>query len=52
MTADRLDPRFLPAGWRRDLDTFLAERAAGMNAFMLSRRRVERQEKRRKKSKK
>lgn len=41
MTADRLDPRFLPAGWRRDLDTFLAERAAGMNAYMLSRRRVE-----------
>jgi|GEM_PF-620337 len=41
MTVNAVHPRFLPAGWRRDLDVFLAERAAGMNGYMLSQRRVE-----------
>jgi hypothetical protein len=41
MTISCVTPRFLPAGWRRDLDLFLAERAAGMNGYMLSQRRVE-----------
>lgn len=41
MTIYGMTPRFLPAGWRHDLDIFLAERAAGMNGYMLSQRRVE-----------
>lgn len=41
MGEELLHTRFLPAGWRRELDTFLAERAAGMNAYMLSRRRID-----------
>lgn len=41
MTETQIQTRFLPAGWRQDLDLFLAERAAGMNAYILSRRRVD-----------
>ncbi|MFU8835652.1 DUF1127 domain-containing protein [Roseovarius autotrophicus] len=41
MTADIVHTRFLPAGWRRDLDLFLTERAPGMNGYMLSRRRID-----------
>jgi hypothetical protein len=40
MTTYGMTPRFLPAGWRRELDLFLAERAAGMNGYMLARNRV------------
>ncbi|GAW34812.1 hypothetical protein RA2_01864 [Roseovarius sp. A-2] len=40
MAETDLTPRFLPAGWRRDLDLFMAERAPGMNAYMLTRRRL------------
>jgi hypothetical protein len=32
--------QFLSATWRRDLDLFLAERAPGMNAYMLGRTRL------------
>lgn len=32
--------RFTPAQWRRDLDLFLAERAAGMNGYLLARQRL------------
>lgn len=41
MTEKSLPIRFLPAGWRQELDLFLAERAAGMNANALSQRRIE-----------
>ncbi|RXV66541.1 hypothetical protein C6W92_03490 [Roseovarius sp. A46] len=40
MTETDLTVRFLPATWRRDLDLFMAERAPGMNAYMLSRARL------------
>lgn len=40
MTATDLTIQYLPTGWRRDLDTFMAERAAGMNAYMLTRHRL------------
>lgn len=35
-----LTTRFMPAGWRYDLDLFLAERAAGMNGYLLARSRL------------
>lgn len=40
--ATAADPEiaFLPDSWRRDLDLFMAERAPGMNAYMLSRARL------------
>lgn len=40
MADQDLHTRFLPATWRRDLDLFLAEHAAGMNAYMISRTRL------------
>lgn len=40
MAETDLHPRFLPAGWRRDLDLYLAERAGGMNAYMIARHRL------------
>ena len=40
MTLYATTTHFLPAGWRRDLDLFLAERAAGMNGYMLARNRL------------
>jgi hypothetical protein len=35
-----LTTRFMPASWRHDLDLFLAERAAGMNGYLLARPRL------------
>jgi len=35
-----LHTRFLSATWRRDLDLYLAERAGGMNAYMIARHRL------------
>ncbi|WP_297772479.1 DUF1127 domain-containing protein [uncultured Roseovarius sp.] len=35
-----LNTRFLPARWRHDLDLYLAERAAGMNGYILARQRL------------
>ncbi|MDZ7709002.1 MAG: DUF1127 domain-containing protein [Roseovarius sp.] len=32
--------QFMPATWRHDLDLFMAERAPGMNAYMLTRHRL------------
>jgi len=40
MTETDLTVRFLPANWRHDLDLFMAERAPGMNAYMLTRARL------------
>ncbi len=40
MADQDLHTRFLPATWRRGLDLFLAEHAAGMNAYMISRTRL------------
>ncbi|MDR9393006.1 DUF1127 domain-containing protein [Roseovarius sp. SYSU LYC5161] len=40
MTSNIPEIGFLPTSWRRDLDLFLAERAQGMNAYMLSRNRL------------
>lgn len=40
MTEPDLEIQYLPKSWRRDLDLFLAERAPGMNAYMLSRHRL------------
>ncbi len=40
MTPSNLHVHFPHPGWRRDLDLFLAERAPGMNAYMLSRNRL------------
>lgn len=40
VTTFHLDIGFMPAGWRRDLDLFLAERAPGMNGYVLSRNRL------------
>ena len=40
MADQDLHTRFLPATWRRDLDLFLAEHAAGMNGYMISRQRL------------
>jgi len=40
MTETDLTVRFLPAGWRHDLDLFMAERAPGMNAYMITRARL------------
>jgi len=40
MTETDFSIRFLPATWRRDLDLFMAERAPGMNAYMLTRNRL------------
>ncbi|MDA3859012.1 MAG: DUF1127 domain-containing protein [Roseovarius sp.] len=40
MADQDLHTRFLPVTWRRDLDLFLAEHAAGMNAYMISRKRL------------
>lgn len=40
MAETDLTPRFMPAHWRRDLDLFLAERAAGMNGYLLARQRL------------
>ncbi|WP_294615303.1 DUF1127 domain-containing protein [Roseovarius sp.] len=41
MAEQDLHTRFLPAQWRRDLDLFLAEHAAGMNAYLITRTRLE-----------
>lgn len=35
-----LNTRFMPADWRRNLDLYLAERAAGMNGYLLARQRL------------
>ncbi|SFO01057.1 hypothetical protein SAMN04487859_11334 [Roseovarius lutimaris] len=40
MADQDLHTRFLPVTWRRDLDLFLAEHAAGMNGYMISRKRL------------
>jgi len=40
MAETDLTTRFLPPTWRRDLDLFMAERAPGMNAYMLTRQRL------------
>lgn len=40
MTETDLTVRFLPATWRHDLDLYMAERAPGMNAYMLTRARL------------
>ncbi|MFO7757271.1 MAG: DUF1127 domain-containing protein [Roseovarius sp.] len=40
MTEPDLNIQYLPTSWRRDLDLFMAERAPGMNAYMLSRHRL------------
>ncbi len=40
MTDTDLHTRFLPASWRRDLDLYLAERAGGMNGYMIARQRL------------
>jgi hypothetical protein len=40
MTVHNVEIGFVSADWRRDLDLFLAERAAGMNGYMLSRARL------------
>ena len=40
MTDTDLHTRFLPATWRRDLDLYLAERAGGMNGYMIARQRL------------
>lgn len=40
MTDTDLHTRLLPATWRHDLDLYLAERAGGMNAYMIARQRV------------
>lgn len=40
MAETNLTTRFLPPTWRRDLDLFMAERAPGMNAYMLTRRHL------------
>lgn len=40
MTETDLTVRFIPEAWRRDLDLFMAERAPGMNAYMLTRARL------------
>lgn len=40
MAENDLTTRFMPAQWRRDLDLFLVERAAGMNGYLLARQRL------------
>jgi uncharacterized protein YjiS (DUF1127 family) len=40
MAESDLITRFMPAQWRRDLDLFLVERAAGMNGYLLARQRI------------
>jgi hypothetical protein len=40
MTETDLTLHLLPATWRRDLDLFMAERAPGMNGYMLTRARL------------
>ncbi|MGX0975520.1 hypothetical protein ACSSVY_001222 [Roseovarius sp. MBR-51] len=40
MAESDLTTRFMPAQWRRDLDLFLVERAAGMNGYLLARQRL------------
>lgn len=40
MADQDLYTRFPSAPWRRDLDLFLAEHAAGMNAYLISRKRL------------
>ncbi|MGK8232738.1 DUF1127 domain-containing protein [Roseovarius sp. MS2] len=40
MAETDLTTRFMPANWRRDMDLFLAERAAGMNGYILARPRL------------
>lgn len=40
MTETDLSVQFLPATWRHDLDLFMAERAPGMNGYMLTRHRL------------
>lgn len=40
MADQDLYTRFSPAPWRRDLDLFLAEHAAGMNGYLISRKRL------------
>lgn len=40
MTETEPTVQFIPATWRHDLDVFMAERAPGMNAYMLTRHRL------------
>jgi len=40
MTDLDLTIAFAPPGWRADLDRYLADRAHGMNSYMLSRTRL------------
>ena len=40
MTDPTIDIGFVPQQWRRNLDLYLAERAPGMNAYMISRARL------------
>ena len=40
MTETDLTLHLLPATWRRALDLFMAERAPGMNGYMLTRARL------------
>lgn len=40
MAHTNVQTRFLPANWRYDLDLYLAERAAGMNGYMIARPRL------------
>jgi len=40
MTEKKVEIGFAAPGWRTDLDRFMAENAAGMNGYMLTRRRL------------
>lgn len=40
MTEMEIEIGFASADWRRNLDRFLAEKAAGMNGYILSRARL------------
>ncbi|MFU8777355.1 MAG: DUF1127 domain-containing protein [Roseovarius sp.] len=40
MAETEIKTRFMPADWRRDLDLFLTERAAGINGYLLARPRL------------
>lgn len=40
MAKTDLNTRFPPAAWQHDLDLYLAERACGMNAYIIARNRL------------